>query len=248
MAVELHVLSGSLQGRCLRFEGHRIVVGDVTAADLRFDPDSEAAARGQNAVLTLDEEEGWRIANEGAGVWLVNQTVLDRWQSHRLRSEDLVRVSERGPDLRFRLVSGTRGSPVPPAASANGASTSLPESSWRDDAGGTPAPQGAGVTPKLRGSEDDGRQEPIAEESSNLASPRAPLPCERERSLPRAALKRKKTRQSCPVIRLIGVVVSGLLGLACAYGLACWLGGEKNDVLHIFYSAPSPSTKVRGEP
>ena len=119
----IHILSGSLQGQCLRFDGDRILVGDDAAADLRFDPDREAGARGKNAVLTLDDEEGWRISNEGGGVWLVNQTAVEKSKSLRLRSEDLVRVSESGPDFFFRLVSGPHGFAIPataaPAKNAN---------------------------------------------------------------------------------------------------------------------------------
>ncbi len=117
MAVEIHVLSGSQQGRCLRFDGDRILVGDDAAADLRFDPDREAGARGKNAVLTLDDEEGWLISNEGGGVWLVNQTAVPAGALNRLRSDDLVRVSELGPEFYFRLVARARGAAIPAPAS-----------------------------------------------------------------------------------------------------------------------------------
>jgi len=91
----------------------RILVGDVAVADVRFDPNRESGARGKNAVITLDDEEGWRISNMGAGAWLVNQTPVAPSQSHRLRSEDLVRASEAGPDFCFRLVAGPHGCAIP---------------------------------------------------------------------------------------------------------------------------------------
>ena len=52
-------------------------------------PIRETATRGKIAIVTRDED-GWHIANEGAGVWLVNQVPVPRSQSVRLRSEDLV--------------------------------------------------------------------------------------------------------------------------------------------------------------
>jgi hypothetical protein len=226
MAVEIHVLSGSQQGRCLRFDGHRIVVGDDAAADVRFDPDREAAARRRSAVLTLDVEEGWRIANQGAGVWHVNQTALDRYQSHRLRSEDLLRVSELGPDLRFRLVSGSRGSAISaPAAAANGGG----------EQGGRSKERGA----------RSGEQEEVA-----VATEVVPLhePGRAVQIAPRPRPKRRRViREASPLGRLIGILISGLFGLACAYGIACRVGGDKNDVFHVFYKKAPQAPLLKSE-
>ena len=142
MAVEIHILSGSQQGRCFRFDGDRILIGDVAVADVRFDPDRESRARGKNAVITLDDEEGWRISNVGAGVWLLNQTPVEASQTHRLRSEDLVRVSEAGPDFCFRIVAGPRGSAIPAMVS--------PGSGVREPAAALVVPPSGGIADRSR--------------------------------------------------------------------------------------------------
>jgi VCBS repeat-containing protein len=104
MAVEMLILSGPRQGERYRLDGHRIVVGDVGEADVAFHSSDSAAARGRHATLD-SSEQGWTLTNRGVGDWLVNQTPVSSGQSTRLRSGDVVRLSNEGPDFRFSIVS-----------------------------------------------------------------------------------------------------------------------------------------------
>ena len=339
MAVEIQILSGSQQGRCFRFAGDRILVGDVAVADVRFDPQCEAGARGKNAILTLDDEEGWRISNVGAGAWLVNQTAVESSQTHRLRSEDLVRVSEAGPDFSFRIVAGPHGCAIPatvaPESSRHtpsavrprgdetadgtstmqafnaggeeatgrprefvpppsygapvesggpfrrfaetiarvfrrsalrrvGLSTGLPDSSVRVAGAATSGPVlPLGPTPDVLPAEiatgDEFRTGLATAMSSPLQAALTPAgtmlawsspasgrgeKIEKIAPAPRPKM-RTRARESSAAGRMVGVFISGLLGLACAYGIACWFGGQKNDFLHIFYTKlPSPPASL----
>jgi hypothetical protein len=49
------------------------------------------------------EESGWRIQNRGSGLLLVNQNVVEG--PTPLRSGDIIRMSDMGPDLTFTLIS-----------------------------------------------------------------------------------------------------------------------------------------------
>jgi len=279
MPIELQIISGTLQGRNHRFDGDRVLIGDVDKADLRFEPVRDSGSRGKVAVLTLDDESGWQLANEGAGVWLVNQSPVAPGKSHRLRSDDLVRLSEMGPEFYFRLVAGPRGFAIPAdvtrkveeTAAAVGQSNDsqakvsscvVKEDDFSDfvvldvsapDKTNVPAhgdelaalqskttPEGAVATaPHM----DHGNA--IAERGQTVVEIR-PLPLSEQKTvlesdsqvrhvdeLPKKP--RRKIREFSARGRLIGVLVSGLFGLACAYCLGCYVGGAKNDVFHVFY-------------
>jgi len=86
-----------------------VLVGDVAVADVRFDPKPRIGCPREERRHYLDDEEGWRISNMVPEPGLVNQTPVAPSQSHRLRSEDLVRASEASPDFCFRLVAGPHG-------------------------------------------------------------------------------------------------------------------------------------------
>ena len=54
--------------------------------------------------------------------------------------------------------------------------------------------------------------------------------------------RRRRMRETSPLGRLVGVLVSGLLGLALRHGIGCWVD-RTNDFFHIFYKLPpSPPT------
>jgi hypothetical protein len=115
MAIEILILSGARQGQRFTFEGERILVGDRADDDVRFDPGQDPDAWGKIASIHLDTD-GWRITNEGTGTWLVNQDPIDPKGSQRLRSDDVVRLSEAGPDFCFQIVTSRsrRSCPLPP--------------------------------------------------------------------------------------------------------------------------------------
>ena len=319
MAVEIQILSGLQQGRCLRFDGDRILVGDIAGADVRFDPEREAAVRWKIATLTLDDEEGWRISNEGDGVWLVNQTTIEPSQSHRLRSEDLVRVSEVGPDFCFRIVAGPHGCAIPAMvapASVAGQTVSTPQVGATPPTDAPPALQGpsetqesvepglftrlaaaiGGIfqpsptahaeesgpalpsgpaadvvpaetmpgaelgtrlaattvsppqsTPTPGPSPENGQGEPSHDAA--CAAVMADLPVY-EANLAEPFVARKRRRRTNPLVKLIGLIVSGLFGIFLGYCILCCLRGREGDFLGLFYKTPPslPAAHEKVEP
>ena len=218
MAVEISILSGEQQGRTARFDGDRVFIGDGPSADLRFDPEREPAVQNKSAVLRLDDEEGWRIANEGRGTWYVNQTAVGPRGSQRLRSEDVVRLSETGPDFCFRIVTSRKPhSPAestiaapPVQAVATVAPATMPDAA-------TPTPNAGAGAIEARSANEAGITTRSASEDGD-AAPRSRVAIVSSSPAPRA-----KRREANPIGRAIGIIVSGLLGLAAAYALSRWI-------------------------
>ena len=102
MAVEIQILSGARQGERLLLDSNEFRMGTDAGCDIFFDPLRDPGAKDRTAVFRL-LEGGWHIQRTGVGELLVNQQPV-RGQTH-VRSGDLVRVSESGPDFCFRLVS-----------------------------------------------------------------------------------------------------------------------------------------------
>lgn len=103
MPVEIAILSGARQGGRWATDAGRIVVGDADACDIHFDGDSDPGASGRRGLL-LQRDDGWRFENQGSESWLVNQSPVPPGGDCRLRSGDVIRMSDDGPDLRFTII------------------------------------------------------------------------------------------------------------------------------------------------
>jgi len=106
MSIEITILSGSRQGERITLEADTLRVGSERACEIRFDPDRDPAILGHSATIQRTED-GWWIRNTGIGDVLVNHEPV--FGNTRLRSGDVVRMSERGPDLCFAI--GAAGEP-----------------------------------------------------------------------------------------------------------------------------------------
>ncbi len=103
MSIELLILSGSRQRESLRFTQPSLTIGGDETCDVAFPPKKDPHAKGQWAKLELDEN-GWWIHNLGDGPWYINRRILPVEGSAMLRSGDVLRLSDAGPDLRFTLL------------------------------------------------------------------------------------------------------------------------------------------------
>lgn len=129
MGVEIHILSGSRQGRQLELELDEFRVGGEVFCDVFFDPAADPAAKDRAALLQRTEE-GWYIRNVGGGELLLNEQAVSGRM--RIRSGDIVRLSDRGPDFSFEIVPAkmairdglTAGQSPPAKAAAPAASDS----------------------------------------------------------------------------------------------------------------------------
>ena len=136
------------------------------------------------------------------------------------------------------------GVPPPPEAglfeslTGMAAAISAPATGQRAELPGWPA---VGPAP-VDAAHGDGQTGAVA--TQDPAARAAGRPVE---ATPYVASKRRPERKASPLGRTLGVLISGLLGLACAYGLACWVD-EKNDTFHIFHKEPSPPAPLpKGE-
>ncbi len=112
-------------------------VGDSRADDLHFQVDQDPAVAGREVEIYFGEE-GWRIRSLGSRAALINHSPIESEQP--LRSGDIVRLSEDGPDFSFSVLKelplgarlGTAGSlpaPAVPAAAATAGPQPAAESS-----------------------------------------------------------------------------------------------------------------------
>ena len=102
MAVEIHILSGARQGDRVVVDATSFRAGTDSACDVLFDPRAEACAEGRSASFLL-MEDGWYMVRT-AGSVIVNQKQAAGIT--RIRSGDIVRLSENGPDFSFSITTG----------------------------------------------------------------------------------------------------------------------------------------------
>jgi hypothetical protein len=98
MAAEIRILSGTRKGERVVLDATEFRVGAETQCQVYFDPRLDPAARGRTVLLRLTSD-GWIVSSIGSGEVLLNQAPIVR-ETH-IRSGDLVRLSDRGPDFAF---------------------------------------------------------------------------------------------------------------------------------------------------
>lgn len=108
MATELLILSGAQMGKRSTFDQDVVLIGRDRDCHLRF---KDAGARGKRASLVANDD-GWSLCNEGRGLWFINQTVVPETSMHPLRSGDIVRLSEFGPDVCFAILAEEKALPA----------------------------------------------------------------------------------------------------------------------------------------
>lgn len=85
-------------------EGTEFRVGGDSGCGIFFDPRLDPPACGRSVLFRL-ASDGWRVESTGAGEVLINQAPVV--QETPIRSGDLVRLSEFGPDFSFAVTSRT---------------------------------------------------------------------------------------------------------------------------------------------
>jgi len=105
MPVEISIISGARKGERIQLDSDSFQVGDDSACEVYFNPRKDPSVGGRRALIVF-EESGWRIQNTGSGMLLVNQNVVEG--PTPLRSGDIIRMSDMGPDMTFTLISGPK--------------------------------------------------------------------------------------------------------------------------------------------
>jgi len=112
MAVEIVIFSGARQGERLELDVGEFRVGGEPGCEVFFDPQSDPGAKDRSALFRL-ADDGWYVKSTGVGELLVNQQPVSG--RARIRSGDVVRMSDRGPDFTFTiLTAASKATATPP--------------------------------------------------------------------------------------------------------------------------------------
>ena len=109
MSLVVRFLSGARRGAEIQLEGAELRVGEDPSCDVFLDPRQDPAVCGRRATIQL-KDDGWYARSTGEYPVLLNQATLV--DERRIRSGDVLRMSETGPDL---LISIERHVPKRPA-------------------------------------------------------------------------------------------------------------------------------------
>ncbi|NUQ62015.1 MAG: hypothetical protein HUU20_05980 [Pirellulales bacterium] len=102
MSVTIRILSGARKGAEIRLESDVFRIGDTPGCEVYFDPRLDSAVRGCSASVQLGAD-GWYLRPGEPGRMLVNQAPVAA--ESRIRSGDVLRMSEAGPDFLFTITS-----------------------------------------------------------------------------------------------------------------------------------------------
>lgn len=163
MPVEIVILSGVQQGTHQVFDRSEFRVGCQPICDVKFDPLQDRSAADREAFFRLTDE-GWTVSSTGLGEMFLNQQPLTR--TERVRSGDVLRMSNQGPDLAFNILlraPATAKDAAPPAGLASVSATSLADKPSR----GAPP---ASVVPRV-----NGMAMPTAASAVGAAAPGLPV-------------------------------------------------------------------------
>ncbi len=108
MAVEILILSGTRHNDQITLDGRQFRVGADPDCEVFLDPQRDGAIRGRSAQFRL-QEDGWYVRCAGGEMSINGRRVVG---ATHVRSGDVVRMSESGPEFSFRIVAGARPSPV----------------------------------------------------------------------------------------------------------------------------------------
>ncbi len=149
--VEIRVLSGSRQGDRFEIDQRELRVGTAADGDVVFDTPSDPGAAGREVVFRL-ADDGWTVKSTGSGQVMLNHEPVEG--TVRIRSGDIVRLSEQGPDFSFTILPGPTGMPSAPAVA-----TATPEL----------AAAAAGTAPPSRATDQAPAAQPAAQPASQPA-------------------------------------------------------------------------------
>jgi hypothetical protein len=102
MPVAITILSGSRQGDRIELTADTFEAGDRPTDAVYVNPAEDPGIKGQRAALRL-EGDGWRIRSMGVVPVILNHEPVVA--PRPLRSGDIIRMSEDGPDFSFDLIS-----------------------------------------------------------------------------------------------------------------------------------------------
>ncbi len=102
MSAKILIMSGARAGEEVLLDQDEFRAGGQSGCEVYFDAAQDPGAQGRAAGFQR-KDEGWFVRNVGTGqIWLNAEPVAAQRQ---IRSGDIVRMSDDGPDLEFTIVS-----------------------------------------------------------------------------------------------------------------------------------------------
>jgi hypothetical protein len=108
MAVEILVLSGNRRNERIVLDCRAFQVGCDPNCEVFFDPQHNPAVEGRSAKFRL-QEGGWYVRCAGGDMWIGTQRIAG---AMHVRSGDVIRMSEVGPEFSFHIVAVAKASPT----------------------------------------------------------------------------------------------------------------------------------------
>ncbi len=153
MAVEILILSGARQNERIALDCRAFQVGCDPNCEVCFDPQQDSAAKGRSAKFRL-QEGGWYVRCAGGEMWIGKRRIVG---ATHVRSGDVIRMSESGPEFSFHVVAMAKASDAD-AADRDGLSnvvSALPDANGLSLATAAPLPANhqtvAGEVPAAKG-------------------------------------------------------------------------------------------------
>ena len=107
MAVEILILSGARRNERITLDCRAFQVGCDPNCEVCFHPERDSAAKGRSAKFRL-QEGGWYVRCAGGEMWIGKQRIVG---ATHVRSGDVIRMSESGPEFSFHVVAAAKGPP-----------------------------------------------------------------------------------------------------------------------------------------
>lgn len=232
MAIKLTVLSGSMQGHVLETNKTVIRLGANADSEIAFDVASDPEIQGQQVSFELRGDR-WRLCNDSTQSLFVNQDLVR--DATGLRSGDLVRLSQDGPDVLFELtlLPSTTEEPTSPDNHSDALATNIEkqvakssEQGMESDAISTPLPVTAETVTAAEnvtaGENTTPTRSPMPKETSHATRKTGDFPATRRKS-PR---RRSKV---ATLVTLIAIPAGGIAGI-CIAVMLLWVIWKKDPL------------------
>jgi hypothetical protein len=133
MAAEIVILSGARRNERFTLDARAFQVGSHADCDVFLDPQRDPSIAGRSAKFCL-QDGGWYVRCVGGEMWIKNRPVAG---ATHVRSGDVIRMSESGPDFSFNIVAAATKSPPPSLGNdANAANEPSPRAASKSAATG----------------------------------------------------------------------------------------------------------------
>jgi hypothetical protein len=215
MAVEILILSGARRNERIALDCRAFQAGCDPDCEVYFHPERDSAVKGRSAKFRL-QEGGWYVRCTGGEMWIGKQRIVG---ATHVRSGDVIRMSESGPEFSFHVVAAAKASDAK-AAGRDGVSRNCTDSCGN---GAVAAPtSGKGDSPifadtKIGTVPLSNIASALPEANGLSVAMAAPLPTDHQTVAEEAPAAKERDRQW--LIWVVGALAAGILALLAVRAL-----------------------------